>query len=243
MNPLDPFQCSSLQINMATLRGCSCCVNQGVGGFTLPGVLCCKLFTHHCPATSHSHCPTTSHSHCPTTSRSHCPATSHSNCPISLLDTVLARQPYCSCPPRGQCALFRNWALSPGVVHNLKVGCMTRRLRKFWKCTVICRFLEHTCTLYMYDASTLYCYCHAPRVTKPPLWHDWPRYAYPMDVSACSDMAYAVHKCNLIAFLLTFWSIVGRVCLEFFWWACLWGYCFWFVASCKHRYCACIHTL
>ena len=130
-NPLDPFQCSSLQTNMATLRGCSCCVNQGVGGFTLPGVLCCKLFTHHCPATSHSHCPTTSHSHCPTTSRSHCPATSHSNCPISLLDTVLARQPYCSCPPHGQCALFRNWALSPGVVLNLKVGCMTRRLRKF----------------------------------------------------------------------------------------------------------------
>ena len=32
MNPLDPFQCSSLQTNMATLRGCSCCVNQGVGG-------------------------------------------------------------------------------------------------------------------------------------------------------------------------------------------------------------------
>ena len=127
---------------MATLRGCSCCVNQGVGGFTLPSVLCCKLFTHHCPATSHSHCPTTSHSHCPTTS--------HSHCPISLLDTVLARQPYCSCPPRGQCVLFRNWALSPGVVLNLKVGCMTRRLREFWKCTVICRFLEHTCTLYMY---------------------------------------------------------------------------------------------
>lgn len=182
-------------------------------------------------------------SHCPSTSPSHCPATSHSNCPISLLDAVLAQQPYCSCPPHGQCALFRNWALSPGVVLNLKVGCTIRRLRKFWKCTVICRFLKHTCTLYMYDASTLYCYCHAPRVTKPPLWHDWPRYAYHMVMSACSDMAYAVHKCNLIAFLLTFWSIVCHVCLEFFWWACLWGYCFRFVASCKHCYCACIHTL
>jgi len=133
------FRCSILQTNVATLRGCSCCVNQGVGGFTLPSALCCKLFTHHCPATSHSHClatspshcPTTSPSHCPATSPSHCPASGHSNCPISLLDAVLARQPYCSCPPCGQCALFRNWALSPGVVLNLKVGCTIRRLRKF----------------------------------------------------------------------------------------------------------------
>jgi len=101
--------CSSLQTNMATLRGCSCCVNQRVGGFTLPGVLCCRLFTHHCPTTSHSHCS------------------------ISLLDTVLAQQPYCTVAVHHvasvHCLEIGHYLEDcPGVVLNLKVGCMTRRL-------------------------------------------------------------------------------------------------------------------